>query len=76
MSLYPWESSVAEHLLNMARDLRGVSSTTLMVALRPMSDVELAEVKLALDFSTLGNIIHLRAMVEEWDQERIVRETY
>lgn len=36
----------------------------------------LARVKLALDFEKLGKGVMFRAIMEEWDQQRIVRECY
>ncbi len=36
----------------------------------------LALVKLSLDFKRKSAALHLRAILENWDQQRIVREVY
>lgn len=35
-----------------------------------------AKIQLALDFEKLGKGVMFRAIMEEWDQQRIVKETY
>ena len=38
--------------------------------------LDFARLQLALDFYRKGPAVHFRAIVEEWDQFRIVKETY
>jgi hypothetical protein len=66
---------LAELLLDMAR-IYSYPKDELVTTVLPLSDAELARVKLALDFARLPAGRRFQAIVEDWDKFRIVREVY
>lgn len=47
-----------------------------LLASEKFDDVHLARIRLAIDFSRRPASFRLRAIVEEWEHDRIVREMY
>lgn len=68
-------NTLAERLLDLAHCTR-MDRNTLIVATESCPDHLFARIKLAMDFERKGPATVLQAIVEGWDQQRIVRETY
>ena len=69
------EQTPAELLLEFAKAVQSCHGQ-LMIAGHPYNAHELSVFVLSLKFKKLGPAVHLRAIVEEWDKERIQREVY
>lgn len=67
--------TVAERLIDLAWVIR--HPIGLLVELnQPMTDLELARMRLSLAFDRLSPATKVRAIVEEWDYARVIREVY
>jgi hypothetical protein len=64
----------AESLLYLAE--RMGSSTRLTIVADALTEHELAITALALKFKSMPARFKFRALIEEWDHERLVREIY
>lgn len=65
---------LAEELLELAEQVRFPRS--LILSMPAMEGKQLARIKLALDLLDRPPSFKLRAIVEEWDQRRLVEELY
>lgn len=69
--------TIAEQILNTARMVKHPKDKVVEWALIvPNQTVSLSRVALALRFDAMPPVIKFRAIVEEWSQERIVKECY
>lgn len=69
------EQNIPELLLDLARDVR-LYRKALIVPTEPMGEQQFRQVKLALDLLNKSAEFRLRAMVERWSIQRLVREMY
>lgn len=69
------EQNIPELLLDLARDIR-LYQEVLIVPTEPMGEQQFRQVKLALDLLNKPMEFRLRAMVEGWSIQRLVREMY
>ncbi len=68
------DKTMGERILDLAKELHSIRHK-IIIADTTVTDVHLARVKLALDFERRPEII-FQAIMENWDQPRIVREMY
>ncbi len=71
----PYEVTTAEYLIELARTIR-LPGEKIVVAQPDMAGWMVEQCKTALDFDAKPMEFKFRALYEEWDQERIVRELY
>lgn len=70
-----WNMTEAERLLSLANAIRARRGE-LILCDSPIESYRPERIVLALKFESLGNAKVIRAIVEEWDIARIIREVY
>lgn len=67
--------TIAENLIEMAQALR-MNRGQLIIADETLTESQFAKIKLALLLMDSEPVVKLRAIVEDWGNEKIVREMY